>query len=197
MIMTQDNMVRDLLTDDGIDPRVLRTRKLIMNGFNELLTEKNFQSITVSDITSRASINRATFYAHFADKYTLFDYVIAQSFQDLLRARLTHTCGFNTENLRILLLTVRDYLSGYLSSCLSGSQNIHPSVIKQVQTQIHGFVMHWFEPIAGDQEAAAAIVSWAITGVGIHYGNKEIEMDVEQMVIVLTKGLEGIGIKLD
>ncbi len=78
MIMTQDNMVRDLFTDDGIDPRILRTRKLIMNGFHELLTEKNFQSITVSEITTRANINRATFYAHFADKYTLFDYVIAQ-----------------------------------------------------------------------------------------------------------------------
>ena len=54
------------------DPRVKRTRKLLQDALLELLTEKNFDAITVQDIAERSTINRATFYAHFADKYALF-----------------------------------------------------------------------------------------------------------------------------
>ncbi len=199
MVMPKENTFRSLLDEDGIDPRILRTRKLIRDGFHELMTEKDFQSISVRDITTRATINRATFYAHFVDKYALFDYVIARSFQKLLKSRLTHTCGFNTENLRKLLLAVRDYLLGHLMHCTpSNQENIHPSVIRQVHAQVHGFVLHWFESVEGDLEAAATLISWAVIGAGIHYGeNSELEMDVDQMVKVITQGLNGIGIMLD
>ena len=58
--------------------------------------------------------------------------------------------------------------------------------------------MYWFEPIAENLDAAAALISWAVIGAGIHYSeNKELEMDVEQMVKVLIQGLNGIGIRLD
>ena len=198
MVMTKENTIRRLLDDDGIDPRVLRTRKLITDGFHELLTEKQFRSISVRDITTRATINRATFYAHFDDKYTLFDYVIARSFHELLRSRLTHTCSLNTENLRLLLLTARDYLSDHLAHCTPGNQDVHPSVIRQVHAQIHELLLHWFEPMEGGSDAASALISWAVIGAGIHYSEKqELEMDEEQMVKVLTQGLNGIGITLD
>ncbi|MCP4139652.1 MAG: TetR/AcrR family transcriptional regulator [Chloroflexi bacterium] len=199
MEMIKENTFRHVLDDDGVDPRVLRTRKLIVDGFHELLVEKDFQAISVRDITDRATINRATFYAHFVDKYALFDYVIARSFHELLRGRLTHRCGLSTENLRTLLLTVRDYLSGHLAHCTpDNQQNIHPYVIRQVHAQVHEFLVHWFKPIANDLDAAAALISWAVMGAGIHYSEDQtLEMDVEQMVTVLTQGLDGIGINLD
>lgn len=56
------------------DPRVSRTRQLIMSAFTELVEEqKNVYSISVQEITTRASINRATFYAHFEDKYAFLE----------------------------------------------------------------------------------------------------------------------------
>ncbi len=70
---TKENTEQGLLHDVGIDLRVLRTRKLITDSFHELLTDKNFQSISVPDITNRATVNQATFYAHFEDRYTLVD----------------------------------------------------------------------------------------------------------------------------
>ncbi|MDO9303325.1 MAG: TetR family transcriptional regulator, partial [Anaerolineales bacterium] len=66
--------------DEKLDPRVKRTRNLILQSFENLLAEKNFESISVQDVTDRAEINRATFYAHFQDKYTLLDYSINQMF---------------------------------------------------------------------------------------------------------------------
>lgn len=40
------------------------------------MNEKSFHSITVTDITKVADINRATFYSHFKDKYDLLEQVV-------------------------------------------------------------------------------------------------------------------------
>ena len=69
------------LQDEKEDPRVKRTRNLILAAFDELLPEKGFRSLTVQDITDKAEINRATFYAHFNDKYDLLDKSIQQTFR--------------------------------------------------------------------------------------------------------------------
>ena len=45
----------------------LRSKKLIKESFIELLMEKPFDKITVTDIVNRANINRGTFYAHYSD----------------------------------------------------------------------------------------------------------------------------------
>ena len=50
------------------DIRYLRTEKLIFDAFSKLLSEKDYEKITVQDIADKAMINRATFYAHYADK---------------------------------------------------------------------------------------------------------------------------------
>jgi AcrR family transcriptional regulator len=61
-----------------VDPRVKRTRELIVRAFNQLVAEKGHTRLTVQEIAERATINRATFYAHFSDQYELFDYALAR-----------------------------------------------------------------------------------------------------------------------
>ncbi len=51
----------------------IRSRKLIRQAFLELLKEKNFEKITVTDIVKHADINRSTFYAHYPDVMGLLD----------------------------------------------------------------------------------------------------------------------------
>lgn len=45
----------------------VRSRKMIRQAFYEVLKEKNFEKITVTDIVKKADINRSTFYAHYPD----------------------------------------------------------------------------------------------------------------------------------
>ena len=52
----------------------------------ELAREKPLDSITVQDIAARAEVNRATFYAHFEDKYALLNYTAREMFQARLDA---------------------------------------------------------------------------------------------------------------
>ncbi len=53
------------------DLRVVKTKKLLYATLVELMREKIFEDIKVSDICNRALINRSTFYAHYEDKYEL------------------------------------------------------------------------------------------------------------------------------
>lgn len=45
----------------------VRSRKMIRQAFFELLKEKAFEKITVTDVVKKAEINRSTFYAHYPD----------------------------------------------------------------------------------------------------------------------------------
>ncbi len=45
----------------------IRSRKMIRQAFYEILKEKSFEKITVTDIVKRADVNRSTFYAHYPD----------------------------------------------------------------------------------------------------------------------------------
>jgi len=54
------------------DRRSRRTRHLLSEAFVQLLKEKGYSAITVSDIIQRANIGRSTFYSHFRDKDDLF-----------------------------------------------------------------------------------------------------------------------------
>ncbi len=55
------------------DLRVQRTNKLILEALLELTAQKGFSTLTVSDITKYAGINRATFYRHYQDKFDLLN----------------------------------------------------------------------------------------------------------------------------
>lgn len=64
----------------------LRSRKLINEALADLLTEKPLDKITVTDVVSRADINRGTFYAHYKDIPDVVDHLIQQTFAAIREA---------------------------------------------------------------------------------------------------------------
>ena len=64
-----------------LDPRVVRTRQMLRDALVELIRERGYEKITIQDITSRATLNRATFYLHYRDKHDL----LCQSSDDILK----------------------------------------------------------------------------------------------------------------
>lgn len=62
------------------DLRVQRTRKAIDDAFWELMKKKDFEEITINDISELACINRVTFYHHYVDKYQWLETMIEKFF---------------------------------------------------------------------------------------------------------------------
>ncbi len=59
-----------------LDVRIKRTYAKLITGFLNLLKEKNFDDISVSEICDEAMVHRATFYKHFNDKFEFFNFCL-------------------------------------------------------------------------------------------------------------------------
>jgi AcrR family transcriptional regulator len=74
------------VSNDGRDARVLETRKRIDAAFVQLLFRRSYKSLRVSDITKKAGIGRATFYAHFSSKDELLKSQVIRVIVPMLHA---------------------------------------------------------------------------------------------------------------
>ena len=187
---------------ERLDPRVKRTRELLVRAFNELLEEKGHSGLTVQEIAERATINRATFYAHFRDQYELFDYVISEAFREELRRRLPVSPELSEENLRVLILVVCDYLVGLNTACSWSDRRFRPLIEARVQGELYELLLGWIEVLPQKTngkpttpEVVASVVSWAIFGAGLQWSRNEAPRSAEetaaQILSVIVGGLDG------
>ena len=92
------------------DPRILRSRRMLMEALARLLIRKEFEDISVQEIANEATLNRATFYLHYPDKNALLQAMTASRFRDLIERRsITFTDCHGA--LRAIALGVCDYLA--------------------------------------------------------------------------------------
>ena len=170
--------------EEKLDPRVKRTRNLILGAFQQLLAEKGFESISVQDVTDRAQINRATFYAHFPDKYALLDYSISQMFRQEIEKRTLNACHYTPENLRNLILAVCEFLSRVHSDCAQPHQQFESLVegnIKQILFELLSYWLKQTNPkLATD--IPATVATWAIYGLASLYSHSKKRPALEKFV---------------
>ena len=169
------------LQDEKEDPRVTRTRGLLEQAFMEVVAEKGFQSVSVQDITDKAGVNRATFYAHFADKYALLDHSIRMQFKQELEKRTLNVCTFSMENLRALIVTVCEFILTASSHCNPPSPQFESLMETQVKAQIQELVQNWIEKLDIHIEAniAATATSWAIYGLALEWSRDRKHIPVD------------------
>ena len=160
-----------MLRTEKNDPRFKRTRSLILQAFMELLPEKGFQAVSVQDITEKAGINRATFYAHFPDKYALLDHSIQQGFRQEIGKRMLDACHYSDENLKSLIITVCEFVSNANSHCAPSQPQFESLVEAQVKNQLQGLLEVWLEKEGAtiDSKTAATAASWAIYGLVLQW----------------------------
>ena len=62
---------------------VLLKRELVLKGIYDLTFEKDFDTISIKEITEFAQIGRKTFYLHYIDKYDLLDQIVSEKLIEL------------------------------------------------------------------------------------------------------------------
>lgn len=193
-----------LAVEEKLDPRVRRTRQMIEQAFSELISEKGFLSLSVQDITEKAGINRATFYAHFPDKYSLLDHIIQQEFQAEIEKRMLNVCTFSMNNLQLLAAAVCEFVDGADRHCPITEQQYQNVIEAQVRQQIHNLISHWLGNLTLSQTPphsptrAATAVTWALYGLALEWSRARNRPPVEQYAVeVLPILAANLGMRVE
>ena len=185
-----------LPNEEKLDPRVKRTRSLILRAFEDLLAEKNFESISVQDVTDKAQINRATFYAHFVDKYELLDRWINQVFVQEIEKRTLNACHYTPENLKNLILAVCQFVSNMHSECAQPHQQFESLAEGTIKKIIFELLSLWLKQTNSriSTDIPATVATWAIYGLASLYSHNKkrpaLENFVEEALPLVAVNLE-------
>jgi len=182
--------------EEKLDPRVKRTRRLILQAFGDLLAEKSFDAVSVQDVTDRAQINRATFYAHFQDKYELLDYWISQMFRQEIEKRTLNACHYTPENLKNLILAVCEFLSRMHSECAQPHQQFESLTEGTIKQILFRLLTYWLQQTDTkiSTDIPATVATWAIYGLASFYSHSKkrpaLETFVDEALPLVAVNLE-------
>lgn len=171
-----------------LDPRVTRTRKLIRDALVSLLAEKNFESISVQDIAGRATVNRATFYAHFTDKFAL-DAMIREDFV----GHLAEGDPLNAPETRALLLAVGRNAFTFVG--LHRRCKIDRDFEPQMQRSMESELTSFLSPRFG--HCTAMLIASALVGAAMSWRHQSPNAPFEPIVANIVGILvDGVGKEL-
>lgn len=124
------------------DKRITKSRKLIQDAFLSLANKRPFENITVKDISERANVNRATFYAHFKDKYDLLDSFISDEFMTIVSSRISPDAKLNEKTLRDLIFIMCDYHKTVGTSYIRLYKSANMLIDMRVQLKLQDIVQN-------------------------------------------------------
>ena len=173
-------IVQSVSVEENTDPRVLRSRQMLMEALLRLLTRKEFDDISIQEIADEATLNRATFYLHYPDKNALLQAMTAARFRELIARR-----GLSFSNcdgaLRAIALGVCDYLAES-TGCPSQlvKMPLERSIIPVVEGMFQEGARH-HEMHGADPELLATTIAWAIFGAARRWYQTPGRIPAEEM----------------
>jgi AcrR family transcriptional regulator len=163
------------------DPRILRSRRMLMDALFKLLITKDLESISVQEIADEATLNRATFYLHYPDKSALLQAMTEARFRNLLERRGISVSDCNAA-LRAIALGVCDYLAES-TRCPSQLSRIplESSIIPVVEDMFkEGLARHEKAP-GVDAALQATTAAWAVFGAARRWFETANRIPAEEM----------------
>ena len=163
------------------DPRIVRSRRMLMEALVRLLIKKEFEDISVQEIADEATLNRATFYLHYPDKNALLQAMTGVRFRDLIEHRGVTFSDCNGA-LRAIALGVCDYLAE-TTSCPGqlARMPLEGSIIPVVEHMFkEGLAVHGSAPGA-DAALQATTAAWAVFGAARRWFQTSNRIPAEEM----------------
>ncbi len=114
---------------ETMDRRQRKTREAIFLAFTELLSQKNYNSISVQEIIDKADVGRATFYAHFETKDFLLKELCEELFKHILNSandkeeNNRYKCKFDGDSVFLHLLKHLEKNDNNILGLLSSQNN--------------------------------------------------------------------------
>ncbi|MDG0844361.1 TetR/AcrR family transcriptional regulator [Staphylococcus equorum] len=135
------------------DLRTTHTKQSLINGFFSLVNKKDFEKITIADITKVARVNRATFYAHFKDKYDLIDYIMEDFATVSIENYVSNAMIFNQESISKLILAVHNFYQEPNVECRSSyALLVLPQMKEKILKELNIVLSDSLKDVYGDSE---------------------------------------------
>jgi AcrR family transcriptional regulator len=163
------------------DPRIVRSRRMLMESLAKLLMKKEFEDISVQEIADEATLNRATFYLHYPDKAALLQAMTDVRFRDLIERR-----GISFTNcdgaLRAIALGVCDYLAEN-TNCPGQLARIplEGSIIPVIEGMFQGGLARHEVAPGVDASLVATTAAWAVFGAARRWFQTPDRIPAEEM----------------
>ncbi len=184
------------------DPRIRRTRQLLQGALTTLMQTKGFDEISVQDITEAATVNRATFYDHYTDKFSLLEATVGGGFHWMLNQRNVLFDGTCPSAAGAVILAACDYLTEtHAGSACNRQSAFEPLVDAAMTTAIRRVLEKGMtrtrDSSTVSPEMAAMAASWAIYGAvkqwfytPNHPPAEEIVPSILQLVMPILQQVE-------
>lgn len=166
------------------DPRIIRTRRLIMDSFIGLSEKKEFKDITIKDITAEAMINRATFYYHFEDIYDLLDKALSEVLLINLDCDSYQNYELNEDTLVSIFIAITNFQKSLSNRCHRGYEDTIARIIRE-QLEIIFYKMLLQQNKAEEDEplkVTAVILSWGIYGASVEWRRNGMNVPPEKFI---------------
>ena len=172
-------------TADATDPRILRSRRMLMDALVRLLSKKEFDDISIQEIADEATLNRATFYLHYPDKSALLQAMTDVRFRDLIERRGISFTDCNGA-LRAIALGVCDYLAES-TSCPGQLAQIplEGSIIPVVEGMFKEGLAHHAMAPGIDAAMLATTSAWAVFGAARRWFQTPDRIPAEEMATII------------
>ena len=147
-----------------MDPRARRTRRLLLEGLKELLRERSYGRITVGDIATQATVNRATLYLHFRDKDALLQVLLGEHVREGLDRSAPVPSSGEADYLPVLLTGVCELLTRITGACPRMHKQFEAYLEALVEADVRARIAAWLAlPGAAPEPGAEPLVATVLT----------------------------------
>lgn len=172
------------------DLRVVKTQNILYTTLLDLMKEKTFEEIKVSDICNKALINRSTFYSHYNDKYELLADLIKElknALTDELKKNknISNTKEYYLEMIKLFLDHIEEKRENYLAIMINNRNSITMDIIYDVLD--HDITSHLKEDDAIEAKEIpdniiAKFYIGAVVNVGIEWLKNKNKYTKEEII---------------
>jgi AcrR family transcriptional regulator len=174
------------------DPRIRRTRQLLQAALRSLMETRSFEDIAVQDVTEAATVNRATFYDHYTDKYALLEAMVAGGFHALLAERRVSYDGSCPSAAEAVILATCDFLTQNHSGKVACERHspfqplVDAAIVAAIRrVLLEGVSSHGSGDDGMQPEIVATAASWAIYGAAREWFQTQNRPPVEEIAPVI------------
>ncbi|MGM0876386.1 MAG: TetR/AcrR family transcriptional regulator [Bacillota bacterium] len=191
------------MSQTRIDPRITRTRNLIMDAFVQLSMKKEFKDITIKDITDEATVNRATFYSHFTDKYQLLDAVLTENLMTKIFNEIKLHDELSEETIVKIFLSITTFQSELSSQCRRSYDAFMSTIETKLKAELGDLIYKLLKKNQPEENLeslriGSVMLSWGIYGASVdwqHNSHLTAEQYIDKALPTISNGMQLINLR--